>query len=465
VAQHRFSTAVLLAFLLIPLGPLHAAEPSGGAAAPPASADVDQLKNEALLLRAKIDDINSRLADLETAKTQQDKALAKAVGTGDFPGSSKLPGTSTSVAIHGFLSLQSMYDVNQNVGDKFGPGNILPSGNERNQTAHTWHMHDRLSRLSVETRTPTSAGALRTFFATDLYGFINGGSGGQQAIQNNSYSLRVHQAYGQLGRFLAGMTWSNFVDDPDNEETLDNAGPAGVLSERVPQIRYTMPLGKANLSFSAENPATDYASSAKPGLNELVSRYNPRPDFAVKYEIEQKWGRAQLSAVTRRLGYDDGAGHRSSADGGGITLGGTLNLPRHDTIGFNTWTGDGIMRYSPDEFGPVSSAQIANIGTAAQRLVPSNQHGAVVFGGHHWSNYFRSNLGFGFNSQTWQSFIPADASEPIRTRTIHANLLYSPLRQTDFGVEYMHGVKTFRQELKLPDTPATRYEFAAKYRF
>jgi len=78
-----------------------------------------------------------------------------------------------------------------------------------------------------------------------------------------------------------------------------------------------MPVGKASLSFSAENPATDYASSAKPGLNELVSRYNPRPDLTVKYEAEQKWGHAQLAAVSRKLGYDDGAGHRSTANGAG----------------------------------------------------------------------------------------------------------------------------------------------------
>ncbi len=226
-----------------------------------------------------------------------------------------------------------------------------------------------------------------------------------------------------------------------------------------------MPVGKASLSFSAENPATDYASSAKPGLNELVSRYNPRPDLTVKYETEQKWGHAQLSAVSRKLGYDDGAGHRSTANGAGLTLGATINLPRHDTIGFNAWTGDGIMKYSPDEFGPVSSAQIANIGTAQQRIVPSLQHGIVLFGGHHFSNQLRSNLGFGFNNQAWQSFIPADASEPVRTRTVHANVIYSPVRQTDLGVEHIHGVKAFRSELKLPDTPATRYEFAAKYRF
>lgn len=285
----------------------------------PARADAPD--PEVAALRTQITSLTARLDTLEKrAETRAIVAPAPAanvVTNGDFPGSFKLGGSTTSVALHGFISLQSMYDVDQNVGDKFGPGNILPPGNERNQTAHTWHFHDRLSRLSVETRTPTSAGQLRTYFATDLYGFINGGSGGQQAIQNNSYSLRVHQAYGQLGRFLAGMTWSNFVDDPDNEETLDNAGPTAALSERVPQIRYIMPVGKASLSFSAENPATDYASSAKPGLNELVSRYNPRPDLTVKYETEQKWGHAQLSAVSRKLGYDDGAGHRSTANGAG----------------------------------------------------------------------------------------------------------------------------------------------------
>ena len=121
----------------------------------PARADAPD--PEVAALRTQITSLTARLDTLEKrAETRAIVAPAPAanvVTNGDFPGSFNLGGSTTSVALHGFISLQSMYDVDQNVGDKFGPGNILPPGNERNQTAHTWHFHDRLSRLSVETRT------------------------------------------------------------------------------------------------------------------------------------------------------------------------------------------------------------------------------------------------------------------------------------------------------------------------
>lgn len=452
---------------LLSAAPALAADPTP--AATPASVSPEStaaLKAEAEQLRAKIDDINSRLAELEAAKTQHDKALDKSVTAGAFPGSFKLPGSNTSVGIHGFVNLVAFYDRNEYLGDKFAPGAISPPGPARNQTAGSWHMQTKLTRLTFESRTPTSAGPFRTYIATDFYGFENGGSGGTQAIQNNSYSLRIHQAYATLGRFLAGMTWSNFVDDPDSFEKIDSAGPTGIPSQRLPQVRFTMPVGVANFSVSAENPVTDYADSLKAGNNELTSKYNPVPDFAFKLEAEKSWGHAQISGVIRTLAYADAAGHRSTARGGGMLAGGTFYVnPRKDYLGGQAWYGDGIAKYTPDDFGPVSSAQIQNTNTAAQRVVPTPEHGMVIYGDHHWSPVLRSNLAYGWNVMGWQNFIPLDPSEPVLTRTMHVNTIWSPVPQADLGIEYMRGTKKFRTGLNLPDTSAERWEFGTRVRF
>jgi hypothetical protein len=468
VAKNPLCMAVFSASLmLLSTIPALAADPAAAASPAPASNEsTAQLRAEADMLRAKIDDINSRLAELEAAKTQHDKALDKTVTAGSFPGSYKVPGTNTSIGIHGFVNLVGFYDKNEYLGDKFAPGNITPPGPARNQSAGSWHMQTKLTRLTFESRTPTSSGPFRTYIATDFYGFENGGSGGQQAIQNNSYSLRIHQAYATLGRFLAGMTWSNFVDDPDSYEKIDSAGPTGLPSQRIPQIRYTMPLGGVNFSVSAENPVTDYADSLKAGNNELTSKYNPTPDFAFKLETEKSWGRAQLSGVVRQLAYADTAGHKSTATGGGLVAGGTFFLnPQKDYVGGQAWYGDGIAKYTPDDFGPVSSAQIQNTNTATQRLVPTPEHGMVVYGDHHWSKVMRSNLAFGWNVMGWQNFIPLDASEPVLTRTLHLNTIWSPIPQADFGIEWMRGTKKFRSGLNLPDTSAERWEFGTRFRF
>jgi hypothetical protein len=393
---------------------------------------------------------------------------AEVVTGGSFPGSFKVPGTNTSIGLHGWVSLQSFYDANQYVGDKFSIGNLLPNGNAQKQTQGTWHMHGKLTRFIVESQTPTKYGTVKTYLASDFYGYENKGTTGQQSIQNNNYGLRLVHGYVALGGFLAGKTWSNFIDDADGMESLDNAGPAGVPSEQVPQIRYTFGLDRARhstVSFSAENPATDYAGSDATVGTENASQYGPVPDLTAKYETEQKWGHVQASGVLRKLAYDDGNGHRSTASAGGGIVGTTLALPRKTAVGFQTWFGNGIQKFSPDDFGPVSSAQIDHINTAQQNLVPSEENGMTSYLSHVFSRWFRSNIGYGFNHMHWNAFIPADSSQPVTLHTLHANLIFSPVPGTDFGLEYMHGKKSFREMLLLPDATDTRYEFAVRARF
>ncbi len=384
---------------------------------------------------------------------------------GSFPGSFRLPGSNTSIGVHGWVDLQAFFDPQQYLGDKFQVGDIRVPGNAKRQLESSYHFQSKLTRLIIETRTPTKLGPFKTYFASDFYGFENGGSTGQQAIQNNNYGFRPVHIYGVLGGFLAGKTWSNFIDDPDSLESLDNAGASGVPSEQVLQLRYTKQTKIGDFSLSAENPVTDYASNDKIANVELTSKYNPRPDFALKYEIQRKWGHAQLSGVTRKLAYDDGKGHRSEAEAGGGIAGVTINLPRRSALGAQVWFGNGIMKFTPDDFGPVSSAQINNIGTDQQVLIPSNEHGLTIFAAHEFSPALRSNIGFGYNAMHWNHFIPADSAQPEITHTLHTNIIWSPIPAADFGLEYIHGLKTFRYELNFPESYADRYEAAFKFRF
>ena len=460
----------------------------------PALADqTDDLKAQVQVLNAQIQALQNRQA-ADNPPQPESAALAgatpapsnKVVG-GDFPGSFKLPGTDTSVAIHGFVDLQAFYDPDQYLGGKFQVGLAVPNGPAQRQTQGTYHFHDKLTRFGFETRTPTKYGELKTVLIQDLYGYFAGNIPGQCAnnlgvcdgltgagsIQNFNFGPRNLYAYGVLGRVLVGHYLSNFIDEEDQEEVLDTSGPAGVPAQQLPQIRYTLPLGKGFLSLSAETPATEYAfaipaTATTPATAsvENPSVYNPRPDFTAKYNIDAPWGHAMVSGTLRRLAYDDGNDHRSVGDGTGMMVGATYAF--HDGVssaGGLTWFGNGIQKYTPDDFVPVSSVQINHIGTAEQQLFTANEHGESAFLAHTFSSVVRANVGVGLNHNYWADFIPADISQPTQTKTVHANIIWSPVPQTDFGFEFMHGVKSYRDSLNLPTTGISRLQTEFKFKF
>lgn len=442
-------------------------------------------------MKAQVKTLNAQIQNLEQAQAATQAKEQQHVVDGEQDGSFKVPGTETSISLHGFTDLQAFYDPHQYLGPKFQIGNAIPNGLAQKQTQGEFTAQYKLTRFIIEAHTPTHFGDLKVLLANDFYFAVQGPPGncasltcsletGGQSVQNFNVGLRNLYAYGVLGRFLAGHYLSNFIDEEDQAEVLDTTGPTAIPAQQLPQIRYTMPAGRGFFSLALEAPVTafGFASSAVTNGNPLYaqapigtavleqpSQYNPRPDITAKYQIDAPWGHVQVSGAQRLLSYDDGAGHRSTANAGGILFGATYNLKKNYSIGAMTLFGNGIQKYIPDDFFPVTGAQIENIGTNAQQLFPTNVHSTSAFIGHTFSPMFRANIGYGYAENTWQPFIPPDISQPSSTHTIHANLIYSPVPQVDFGFEYMGGTKTFRQELGLDPVFVDRYQTEFKFKF
>ena len=443
-------------------------------------------------MKAQVQTLNQQILNLEQAQATSQKKEPDNVVGGSFPGSFKLPGTDTSVAIHGFVNLQAYYDPQQYLGPKFQIGNAIPNGLAQKQTQGVFTSQYKATRFTIETRTPTQFGELKTVLANDFYFAVQGPPAncasltcsletGGQSVQNFNFGLRNLYAYGVLGHFLVGHYLSNFIDEEDQAEVLDVSGPTAIPAQQLPQIRYTMPVGPMALSLALEAPVTDFAftSSAVTQGNPLYaqaggvgvavleqpSQYNPRPDVTLKLQEDAAWGHFQVSAASRLLSYDDGAGHRSTVNAGGVLFGATYNLKNNYSVGAMSFFGNGIQKYIPDDFVPVSSAQIANIGTPQQQIFPTNVHSTSAFIGHTFSPMFRANLGLGYTGNEWQAFIPADITQPAATHTLHFNVIYSPVPQTDFGFEIANGSKTFRPELGLPSVVVNRYITNFTFRF
>ncbi len=395
------------------------------------------------------------------------------VTKGVLPGSFRIPGTDTSIYIGGFVNLQAEYNPTQNLGPKFSIGNLAPPSAGRRATAGDFQYNSKVSRLVVQSSTPSEFGPITTNFAIDLWGSVAGGDY-NQALQNNSYSARIVYAYGTLGPITMGMLNSNFIDNNDTPETLDFAGPAGLPAERTEQIRYTWPVTKTTvLSFATENPQSGYQDTRD--NIEVASPTEPMPDFSIRYQYTSDLLHIQLSSVLRDIAYTDGYGNRTGRMSGAAIIGSTINLGvinkafGKDNLGGQYWTGS-IGRYIPDDFGAnVASVLAVNNGTTGTAKTVATKlqddQGGALYYQHFWMQTLRSTVTVGYNHQNLASFLPADMANAVATKTIAANLIWQAVPSADIGIEFWLGQKQFQKTTGIPAKNAEKIVFGGIWHF
>ncbi len=151
--------------------------------------------------------------------------------------------------------------------------------------------------------------------------------------------------------------------------------------------------------------------------------------------------------------------------------GATLNLAAvsgwfaKDTVGGQAWRGNGIGHYVPDDFGQPTAFALERSGTPHARAQGQMLQGHALFARHFWSPQWRSTLAVGRDHESHASFIVPSPDQAVTLRTVHANLIYSPLPSVALGLEVAHGTKQFRSELGLSDGVDTRVSLGGRFRF
>ncbi len=381
-----------------------------------------------------------------------------------------------------------LFDINQQASDSFDVTGIRPNGSTAERRGEQVRIHARESRLIFETRTPTNYGQLQTFIQGDFYG-----AGGNQFFSNSS-SFRIRHAYGVLGPVLAGQTWTNFMNVDDLPETLDFEGPSGQIFIRQAQLRYTRALDKFTLSGAIENPQGDVTTntgvtSAGPipkAATDPANNIDRAPDLTVRGVYTDAWGHISVSGLGRRFETDNGGGdatgltnQTANAWGGGGAVSGMINVGSFlafapvakDEIGFNGFYGSGIGRYLNIGGATFNAAVIKNFGTTAVREETQPTWGGFLWYLHNWTDTLRSNFVGGIQENHWSDQIanPGNSALTDRIITGHANLIWSPIKSVNLGVEYMWGERDFH---KTPGTPGNqkagndnRVQFSAQYLF
>jgi len=76
------------------------------------------------------------------------------------------------------------------------------------------------------------------------------------------------------------------------------------------------------------------------------------------------------------------------------------------------------------------------------------QYGGYIWAAHYWTDKLRSNFAFGIDEQDWLGVqVPVTAiatSQITQVTSIHANLIWSPVKSVNLGVEYLFGTATHR---------------------
>jgi Porin subfamily len=405
---------------------------------------------------------------------------------GDAPGAFKVPGTDTTIKIYGFAELNGTYDTgahNTDIDDYDWASCLMTlpfdnasaaTGQIYSQKKNSLYMTGRTSRIGFTTTTPSDLGPITMVVEGDF----NSPSPNNfsSPVTTNGNTFRLRKAYGQIGGFLFGQTWSNFFDGDSLPDTVDfNAVPSACL-ERIPMVQYTFASGsKSTLSFSAEFPfnrqwlgvsggvSSERMNGANDtGLNNGNISSQSIPDLHFNWTYSDGWGHVSLRGVA--LSYQGGGNQLAngtttpdnSATGFGGALSGHFAIAQ-DTLVWSVQGGDGIGRMM---FGSLFQGGIND----GQKIDLWKGVGWHVGYTHVWDAKWRSNLIYSQVSmsdpgasngqtlnrwieQTWAGGAAALGPDLLPNKTLQNamfNTFYQISKTTYCGVEYAWGTrKTF----------------------
>src|SRR3954467_12419819 len=199
-------------------------------------------------------------------------------------------GAKATIELYGFAMLDMGYQTKQNDPNWFDvlrPTKLPAFKDQYGEDGH-WFAGVRQSRLGVKATTPTSLGDIKTIFEFELFG---------TGVDAGQTTFRLRHAYGELGHFGAGQTWSPFMDPDVFPNSLEYWGPTGMVFFRNVQFRYMPVAGNSDIVLAFERPGASADQGPFAGRNELqgVQGRFPLPDVSGAYKIGRKWGYARAA--------------------------------------------------------------------------------------------------------------------------------------------------------------------------
>jgi hypothetical protein len=465
-------TLLLTALLSFPTSSAFAQTPEPAPTPTPAP-EVEQLKKRLQLLEQTVTELKAQIGAIEEKKNTPKPAIVEATYSAE-PSSAapaeppaepaKPQDTSkgeSTFQVYGFMMLDAGYQFKQNHPDWFDvirPTKLPSFPNEFAPNGHTY-FGVRQSRFGVKSSTPTKYGELKTQFEFELFG---------TGVDAGQTTFRLRHAYGELGQFGAGQTWSPFMDIDVFPNSLEYWGPNGMVFFRNVQFRW-MPLkGRNSVTIALERPGASGDQGRFQDRIEL-SGIRPKfdlPDLSGNVRFTRDWGYFQVAGMLRRIKWVDTVNDAfdlgGTETGAGVYLTSNVKFGENDTGRFAFVFGQGIQNYMND--APVDVGIELTPGGDPRRPITGvalPMWSMVAFLDHNWNKRFSTAVGY--------SMLDIDNSNgqaPNAFRRGHyglANLLFYPVENAMVGGEFQWGRReNFLDGFKSDDF---RIQFSFRYNF
>lgn len=405
------------------------------------------------------------VTDVRTLQAEQKPAVP--AGKQPIQVTTITPGAApgTTVKIGGFIKadfLATQTSDGQLADDATGRALYLPgqtpvegAGGSGKRSDVDYNAHAKFSRFNLGIDNVSESGnKAGAFFEMDFFG---NSLGNQTAT--NTYGVTLRHAYMYWNNWMAGQTWSNFMDAASLPEAVDFVGPTdGVIFVRQAQVRYT----KGGFSVALENPETTTLTGTRnpvTGAWTNASANSDRgslPDLTLRYGWKGDWGTFGVGGVVRQLKVDNQiTGAKADKVAGGLTLGGKWVMGDSDSLHYQFTGGEGIARYIGLGITADSAYDVAR-----DELNPTGVIAGYVGWRHAFSPKLRTNLIYARSDYDNDSILGPLVTKSVQS--IRGNIFYSPMPKVDVGAELMYGKREIENGNK---GDITRLQFTTKYSF
>ncbi len=360
-------------------------------------------------------DGSSDSLNLDTTKIIEDAALDIAQDRGLFIAT---PDGQMQLRILGSVRYLIVYDDTDLLSKNSLITYQIEVGNESQRIPNYYNGLSQ-SRLGFEVTRKTDKGNVFVRLETDFVG-ING--------------FRIRHAYGQYHQFLFGQTWSLFSQIISIPATVGFGGPAGSISVRTPQVRFTsqnfFPASTFSLGLEYFKPDIFVPDSVTAKTFQLI------PDITARIVKITNWGSLKLSGIIPVLSGKSEENEYVFRAGWGVSFSTVIDSWINGKWYLHAAGGQAITRFFNDLSGQGLDLIFDSENQESYLPIAFGTHAAYE---HHWTDEVFSSFTYGLLILQKEDFTPDDIYH--RGNNFRFNTFWSIVEGSRLGLEYIHAFR------------------------